>query len=198
MVHSEGRRKVFFALDSNKAYHLEIIEEFLKNNFIVVLVCDTKNWESEELKELSRQFPKSLETIHSDFKTEKKAKALQNRLFEKFYPFDYGMTNLDQIEISIDGEIQLENIQEMIEGKLNSYFHFLKCLFPLFNSNLSFLFHIKLQEKSNKLGQYEPLVNVARESMLQTCLLENSDLNIQVGDLVLMKSLQVDKIFKGE
>ena len=196
MVHSEGRRKVFFALDANKAIPLEIIEEFLKNNFLVVLVFDKEGWETEELKELSNQFSNSLLTIKSDFKTEKKAKALQNKLFESFYPFDYGMTNLDQIEISMKGEKHLENLQEIIEVKLNAYFHFLKCLFPLFNSNLSFLFHIKLQEKSNKLGQFEPMVNVARESMLQTCLLENSDLNIQVGDLVLMKNLKVDKIFK--
>ena len=85
----------------------------------------------------------------------------------------------------------------MIEDKLNEYFLFLKCVFPLLKSDSSFLFHIQVEEEDSLVKKYEPMIKVSKESMIQTALLENTDSNIQVGELRLIKDIQLEKIFKN-
>ncbi len=177
-------------------FETDLINRYLELGFNLIIPF-SGDYDSSILKpSLKALLPGSVTFKKCNFYSVKSAQKFQNYLFEQHYPIDIVITNFtDEVQ---DLDILGYSTNEFkigVEHSLTSYFNLMKCIFPLFNTNSSFLLNLELNPKAvvhNQNG-LNRLASAAKHSLLQTLNLENKHSYIHIANIEISDMLHFDQ-----
>lgn len=181
----ENKRVMFCFKEINELHHI-LIKSFLNSGFDVIISAG-----EDEILDKSFLFTvggvsNSPSVYNCDFDDEGSVQDLQSKLFDSHYPIDLVLTDFSQPTLNVGtAGNSYEELRGKVENGFNSYFHLLKCLFPLMNSKNSHIYHLieRAEVEKEKESGIQIMSNIASTSIFQMLMEENGDPKINLKEL---------------
>ncbi|UZD22895.1 SDR family oxidoreductase [Algoriphagus halophytocola] len=183
MNKSNNYKTVLFCFSQAKKLYLDIVNVFLKANFKVLVAGNIYELKRQTTHSFNGKLGGLPVYYECDFDKEVAVQDLQVRLLENHYPLDLVFTDFSQPEISrYSNDLSVAEMKEIVESDLTSYFHLLKCVYPLMNSEYGHLYHLtgdNLNKEKNDLGRMSNMMSYSIYDMFSK---EYGDLEVIFRD----------------
>ena len=186
MVNIVENKRAMFCFNIVSHLHYTLIKSFINSGIDVIISVSNEEMIDKSIL-INRGEASNFPTLYTcDFEDELSVQQLQNELFENHYPFDIVFTDFSQpiIEEGFN-KASFEELKGSVDNSFTSYFHLLKCVFPLMNSKNSHIYHLldraEIQRQSD-LG-IQILSNIASNSIFQMLMEDSGDPKINLKEM---------------
>ncbi|SFU20288.1 hypothetical protein SAMN04489724_0287 [Algoriphagus locisalis] len=171
-----------------------MVHVFVKANFKVLIAGNIYELKRQTTHSFNGKLGGLPVYYECDFDKEIAVQDLQARLLEQHYPLDLVFTDFSQPEISqYSNDLSVSEMKEIVESDLTCYFHLLKCVYPLMNSEYGHLYHLTGDKVSYEINDLARMSNMISYSIYDLLSKEYGDLEVNFRDFnqTMFESLQV-------